>query len=42
MGARLPSEYVVSGDALLLRCADGVVELELKPEGAIFSATYTE
>lgn len=42
VGGSLPSEYIVSGNVLLLRCADGVVELELKPEGAVFSATYTE
>ncbi|MFO0729276.1 MAG: formyltransferase family protein [Myxococcota bacterium] len=39
-GATLPSEYVVTGDTLLLRCADGIVELSLKPEGAVFSAEY--
>ena len=38
----MPSEYVVSGNTLLLRCVDGVVELELKPEGAIFSAEYSD
>lgn len=39
-GATLPSEYVVSGDVLLLRAQDGVVELALKPQGALFSAEY--
>jgi methionyl-tRNA formyltransferase len=38
----LPCEYVLTGDRLLLRCTPGVVELELKVQGAIFSAEYTE
>lgn len=42
VGGHLPSEYVVSANTLLLRCVDGVVELELKPEGAIFSAEYSD
>lgn len=40
--ARLPAEYALSGDILLLRCQPGVVELELKREGALFSAVYEE
>jgi methionyl-tRNA formyltransferase len=42
MGASLAFEYVLTGDRLLLRCAPGIVELELKEEGAIFTATYSE
>ena len=34
----LPCEYVLSGDNLILRCDPGIVELELAPEGAIFTA----
>jgi len=41
-GGRLPSEYLVSGDLLLLQCRDGVAELDLKPQGAVFSSTYRE
>lgn len=35
-------EWFLSGDRLLLRCQPGVVELELKEHGAIFSAEYEE
>jgi methionyl-tRNA formyltransferase len=38
--ATLPAEYYLSGNILLLACQPGVVELELKPEGALFSAEY--
>ena len=40
--ASLGFEYVLTGDRLILRCSPGVVELELKEEGAIFTATYSE
>ena len=40
--ATLAFEYVLTGDSLILRCNPGVVVLELKEEGAIFTATYTE
>jgi methionyl-tRNA formyltransferase len=40
--ATLAFEYVLTGDRLLLRCNPGMVELELKEEGAIFTATYSE
>lgn len=39
---RLDFEYALMGDRLLLRCAPGVVELELKEEGALFSAEYED
>ncbi|MCB9651478.1 MAG: hypothetical protein H6730_33520 [Deltaproteobacteria bacterium] len=35
-------EWFLSGDRLILRCRPGVVELELKENGAIFSAEYEE
>jgi methionyl-tRNA formyltransferase len=38
--ATLGLEFVLTGDRLILRCNPGVVELELKEEGAIFSAEY--
>ena len=40
LSARLPCEYLLTGDVLLLRCDPGVVELELKRDGALFSAEY--
>jgi methionyl-tRNA formyltransferase len=40
--AKLAFEYALTGDRLLLRCHPGVVELELKPEGALFTAEYEE
>ena len=40
--ATLPSEYVLSGDQLLLRCNPGIVELELAPDGAIFCGVSAE
>jgi methionyl-tRNA formyltransferase len=42
MEGRLPSEFVLTGDRLLLQCAPGVVELELAPGGTIFTSTYRE
>lgn len=38
----LAFEYALTGDRLLLRCNPGIVELELKEEGALFSAEYEE
>ena len=38
--AELDYDFVLTGDRLLLRCNPGVVELELKEEGALFSAEY--
>jgi methionyl-tRNA formyltransferase len=38
----LPSEYVLDGETLFLACDPGVVVLELKPGGALFSAEYDE
>lgn len=38
----LPSEYLLTGDVLLLGALDGIVELELRPDGALFSATYED
>ena len=35
-------EWFLSGDRLILRCKPGVVELELKENGALFSAEYEE
>lgn len=40
MSANLGFEYVLTGDRLILRCNPGIVELELKEEGALFSAEY--
>ncbi len=34
--------YVLSGDRLILGCKSGVVELLLKPEGALFAGEYRE
>lgn len=39
---KLAFEYALTGDRLLLRCHPGIVELELKPEGALFTAEYEE
>ncbi|MCC7385728.1 MAG: hypothetical protein IT384_28015 [Deltaproteobacteria bacterium] len=38
----LPCEYILTGDRMLLRTNPGVVELELKDGGVIFSAEYEE
>ena len=38
--ARLDYDFVLTGDRLLLRCNPGLVELELKEDGALFSAEY--
>ncbi len=35
-------EWFLSGDRLMLHCNPGLVELELKPDGALFSAEYDE
>lgn len=35
-------EWFLTGSRLLLRCAEGMVELELKAQGALFSAEYEE
>lgn len=40
--ARPEFEWFLSGDRLMLRCNPGLVELELKPDGALFSAEYEE
>jgi methionyl-tRNA formyltransferase len=41
MTEELPCEFLLSGDKLLLACAPGVVELQLRPNGgAVFSAEY--
>lgn len=40
--APLAFEYLLSGDRLMLRCEPGVVELALKPGGALFTAEYIE
>lgn len=37
---KLPCEFVLTGDRLLLACHPGVVELELKEDGVVFSAEY--
>ena len=42
LSAKLPSEFFLSGDRLLLACTPGVVELELRADGAIFTADYVE
>lgn len=39
--ARLDFEYALTGDRLLLRCHPGLVELELREDGALFSSEYT-
>ncbi len=41
-GARCDFEFVLTGDRLILRCEPGVVELELKEDGALFTAEYVE
>jgi methionyl-tRNA formyltransferase len=38
--ATLAFEYALTGDRLILGCAPGVVELELKPGGTLFAAEY--
>ncbi len=38
--ANMDFDFVLTGDCLLLRCNPGLVELELKEEGALFSAEY--
>jgi len=40
--ARPDFEWFLTGSRLLLRCAPGMVELELKEDGALFSAEYEE
>lgn len=40
--ARCEFEFVLTGDRLILRCEPGVVELELKEDGALFTAEYVE
>lgn len=40
--ATLDFEYLLTGDRLILRCSPGVVELTLKPDGALFTAEYVE
>ena len=39
-GGQLAFEYALMGDRLLLRCSPGVVELRLRPDGAIFAPDY--
>lgn len=38
--ASLDFEFVLTGDRLILRCEPGIVELELKEDGALFTAEY--
>lgn len=40
--ASIGFEYALTGDRLVLQCRPGVVELRLRPEGALFSAEYVE
>lgn len=40
--ARMPVEYMLTGDRLLLGCNPGVVELELRENGALFTAEYPD
>ena len=40
--ATMAFEYLLTGDRLILRCEPGVVELALKPGGALFTAEYTD
>jgi methionyl-tRNA formyltransferase len=40
--ARMAYDFVLTGDRLLLACSPGVVELQLKEEGALFSAEYED
>lgn len=37
---KLPAEYMLEGERLLLSCEGGVLELALKEDGALFSADY--
>lgn len=37
---RIPGEYLLDGDRLLWTCEGGVLELLLKPDGALFSADF--
>lgn len=39
---QLDFEYFLCGDHLILSCNPGVVELRLKPEGALFTAEYED
>lgn len=40
--ARCDFEFVLTGDRLILKCNPGVVEFELKEDGALFTAEYVE
>ncbi|MCK6544289.1 hypothetical protein L6R52_00315 [Myxococcota bacterium] len=40
--ATLPFEYLLTGDHMVIRCNPGVVEVELKEHGALFTAEYTD
>jgi methionyl-tRNA formyltransferase len=40
MEAKMAFEMALTGDHLLLRCNPGIVELQLKEQGALFSAEY--
>lgn len=40
--ATLPFEYLLTGDHMVVRCNPGVVELELKEHGALFTAEYDD
>jgi methionyl-tRNA formyltransferase len=40
--ATLPFEYMLTGDHMVVRCNPGIVELELKEQGALFTAEYAE
>ncbi|MEE2902241.1 MAG: formyltransferase family protein [Myxococcota bacterium] len=43
MDERLPCEFYLSGDRLMLQCEPGIIELGLRTDGgAIFSAEYIE
>lgn len=37
---KIPGEYLLDGDRLLWSCEGGVLELVLKPDGALFSADF--
>lgn len=39
---RMVAEYVLTGEKMLLRCTPGIVELELKADGALFSSEYRD
>lgn len=41
MDDSLQYDYALIGDRLLLSCTPGVVELELKPDGALFAPDYS-